>query len=214
MTVNSSVLDRGATIFSRHARMGYRISLIDAAHEKKCTRVFESLKRVAVSYPKSRSCPNPAMNRAFCVSWWSLGWKVGEKARPERGRRTRNRGRKKRDAWIVRIVERGWRWVGVKENAVVCSRTRLCNPFRESAERGTQTPEWGKNSVSSPSASTPAPHPFSAPSRFHRLASNPVSHGSRLRGNQAKHKLGRRIVAGNIYKPWNLREKRRKRRPS
>lgn len=33
-------------------------------------------------------------------------------------------------------------------------RTRLCNPFRESAERGTQTPEWGKNSVSSPLPST------------------------------------------------------------
>lgn len=31
-----------------------------------------------------------------------------------------------------------------------CVGPRLCNPFRESAERGTQTPEWGKNSVSSP----------------------------------------------------------------
>ena len=89
----------------------------------------------------------------------------------------------------------GW----VKENVVVC-RTRLCNPFRESAERGTQTPEWGKNSVSSPllapSFSAARAAPVSRHATYH-----PVSHGSRLRGNQAKHKLGRRIVAGNIYKP-------------
>lgn len=80
----------------------------------------------------------------------------------------------------------------------VC-RTRLCNPFRESAERGTQTPEWGKNSVSSPLPSTL----FLCLQRsgFPALPYTPVSHGSRLRGNQAKHKLGRRIVAGNIYKP-------------
>jgi len=40
----------------------------------------------------------------------------------------------------------------------VVVRRRLClrNPFRESAERGTQTSEWGKNSVS-----LPVLHPFS-----------------------------------------------------
>lgn len=41
---------------------------------------------------------------------------------------------------------------------VVVRRRLLClrNPFRESAERGTQTSEWGKNSVS-----LPVLHPFS-----------------------------------------------------
>lgn len=83
-------------------------------------------------------------------------------------------------------------WKG-KCGACVCvCRTRLCNPFRESAERGTQTPEWGKNSVSSPLPSTL----FLCLQRsgFPALPYTPVSHGSRLRGNQAKHKLGRRIV--------------------
>lgn len=43
-------------------------------------------------------------------------------------------------------------WCGV----VVRRRLCLRNPFRESAERGTQTSEWGKNSVS-----LPVLHPFS-----------------------------------------------------
>lgn len=101
------------------------------------------------------------------------------------------------------MERRGYSWGRgrVKENVVVCG-ARLCNPFRESAERGTQTPEWGKNSASSP----PHPPSFSLLSPLSSLPTHPVSHGSRLRGNQAKHKLGRRIAAGNIYKPWNLRE--------
>lgn len=144
----------------------------------------------------------------------------GLKEGAERRRcRTRNRCRRKRQGIrggrgggggvIVGGKGRGgwWWWCGGergrggKENVVrVCvCRTRLCNPFRESAERGTQTPEWGKNSVSSPLPSTL----FLCLQRsgFPALPYTPVSHGSRLRGNQAKHKLGRRIVAGNIYKP-------------
>lgn len=95
---------------------------------------------------------------------------------------------------------------------------RFClrNPFRESAERGTQTSEWGKNSVSLPVLHSTFSRPSSAAilslSRYvshvcrlsfwfpfvYRSASLSLS---RLRGNQAKHKLGRHLVAGNIYKP-------------
>lgn len=50
----------------------------------------------------------------------------------------------------------------------------LPNPFRESAERGTQTSEWGKNSVSLP-VLHPPPHARSIPSpascaRYHSLS--------------------------------------------
>lgn len=110
--------------------------------------------------------------------------------------------------------------------AVVWWCVGLClrNPFRESAERGTQTPEWGKNSVSlpvlHPSPSRPSVHslaPILSPflvaflssalpvtllfSLFLHLSISLlpfVSLGSRLRGNQAEHKLGRRLMAGNI----------------
>jgi len=98
----------------------------------------------------------------------------------------------------------------------------LRNPFRESAERGTQTSEWGKNSVSLPvlhptfscslyplarplrtlpfslsSYVSPQRPPFSSSPRVSLVQL------SRLRGNQAEHKLGRHPVAGNIYKAWN-----------
>lgn len=66
---------------------------------------------------------------------------VGGKGRGGGGGCERGRGGK--ENVVVMVVAR----------ACVC-RTRLCNPFRESAERGTQTPEWGKNSVSSPLPST------------------------------------------------------------
>lgn len=127
--------------------------------------------------------------------------KTGHKRGERRRRRSYSRWKRKRR--LVVVVWWWWRkrqgWKG-KCGACVCvCRTRLCNPFRESAERGTQTPEWGKNSVSSPLPSTL----FLCLQRsgFPALPYTPVSHGSRLRGNQAKHKLGRRIVAGNIYKP-------------
>lgn len=129
--------------------------------------------------------------------------KTGHKRGERRRRRSYSRWKRKRR--LVVVVWWWWRkrqgWKG-KCGACVCvcvCRTWLCNPFRESAERGTQTPEWGKNSVSSPLPSTL----FLCLQRsgFPALPYTPVSHGSRLRGNQAKHKLGRRIVAGNIYKP-------------
>lgn len=128
--------------------------------------------------------------------------KTGHKRGERRRRRSYSRWKRKRRWWWW-CGGGGERGRGGKENVVrvcVCvCRTRLCNPFRESAERGTQTPEWGKNSVSSPLPSTL----FLCLQRsgFPALPYTPVSHGSRLRGNQAKHKLGRRIVAGNIYKP-------------
>lgn len=124
--------------------------------------------------------------------------KTGHK-RGERRRRSYSRWKRKRRLVVVVWWRKRQGWKG-KCGACVCvCRTRLCNPFRESAERGTQTPEWGKNSVSSPLPSTL----FLCLQRsgFPALPYTPVSHGSRLRGNQAKHKLGRRIVAGNIYKP-------------
>lgn len=158
----------------------------------------------------------------FRVSRWSRlkGWQEGRrglKEGAEQGCRTRNRCRRKRQVRRERSYsrwkrKRRWWWrkrqgwkgkCGDGDGVCVCvcmcaRRTRLCNPFRESAERGTQTPEWGKNSVSSPLPSTL----FLCLQRgFPALPYTPVSHGSRLRGNQAKHKLGRRIVAGNIYKP-------------
>lgn len=69
-----------------------------------------------------------------------------------RSRGSGGRGSKGEKEGTLVAAARESPWCGV----VVRRRLCLRNPFRESAERGTQTSEWGKNSVS-----LPVLHPFS-----------------------------------------------------